>query len=200
MRTNGRFSLIVAALLGGAAVHFSLYACGRAMSSPDGAVHDTAIPDIAIDQAMAETPPPPSLTITEWELYAPKLTGAMTGNEIASQTTSGMWRRVGDTIELRITTAFSGTPTGSCDDFWIWSLPPGVFVDPLKSFGIAGVGNAHLEGIRNVKLHTFAATGSGIAAEADTECRVNATAPFAFNASTSVRINAAVPISGWFAN
>lgn len=191
MRANGRLSLILAALVGGAAVHVALEACGSV-----GTAHDARMEDTARGESAPITPSP---YLSDWRPYTPTLVGNETGATIGNQISTGQWRRVGDTVELRITTTFSGPPTGTCSDFWVWGLPPGVSLDMSKNFAIAGNGRARQGGKGNVQLNTFAVASGGIAAQGADDCFVTASVPFALDTNGSVSLAAAVPVAGWSA-
>ncbi len=63
---------------------------------------------------------------TDWQSYSPVVTGVT-----ASQhTTTGKWRRVGDSMEIRIQTVLTSTVISSGG--WLWSLPNGYSTDVSK--------------------------------------------------------------------
>jgi hypothetical protein len=183
---DGKLGLVVAALLGGVSVHLALEACGRVTSLHDAATADGLVAGTAV--------------ITEWQSYMPTLNARVSGAVVANQSSKGMWRRVGDTVEVRIDTVFSAAPSGggTCPDFWVWSLPAGLTPDTAKQAGVAGSGTAYLPGSRNAKLHPFS-FGGGVAAEGDADCYVNSMSPFAFGPNSAVSLAAAIPIAGWTA-
>jgi hypothetical protein len=131
----------------------------------------------------------------------PTLTSASAGAVVGNATTTGSWRRVGDTLELRIATRLSGTPTGTgCGDYWQWSLPSGLSIDTTKSLGTAtaGVGDAYQPG-PHAKVTIAAQTATIIVAIGDPNCIINATTHFAFGADGFITFQAAFPIRGWTA-
>lgn len=70
-------------------------------------------------------------TLTEWATYSPTLKGSSNGSTFTNQTTTGMYRRVGDTIEFEIRTSFSGAP-GVGTGVFLWTLPTGLTIDTTK--------------------------------------------------------------------
>jgi len=179
-----RLSLVIAAAVSGAAVQLVFQACGsvKGISTPD-AHADSVAPNVAV--------------VTDWMTYTPMLTSVSAGTVVGNAVTKGAWRRVGDTIELRIATALSGTPTGhGCNDFWQWSLPDGVAIDAVKNLGIGGMGNAYQGGIGNAKL-SVQLYGTQIVAAGDSPCFVNAEVPFAFADTGSISLEGAFPVAGW---
>jgi hypothetical protein len=67
-------------------------------------------------------------TITRWAAYTPTVSSGG-GAAIATQTSTGFWRRVGDTVEISIDTMFTAcSAAGSLR----WSLPAGVVPDATK--------------------------------------------------------------------
>jgi hypothetical protein len=71
--------------------------------------------------------PAPELPIvTAWAAYTPTVTAGSV-DLAATQTTVAWWRRVGDTVEVRLFTTFSSCPqSGQLQ----WSLPNGEVPDP----------------------------------------------------------------------
>jgi hypothetical protein len=194
MHSKPTLSLIIAATVGGGAVHLALQACGSvSSSSPDAARADSKPAD-----SNAAAPP----IVTDWVAYTPTLTSARAGAAVGNATTTGSWRRIGDTLELHIATRLSGTPTGTgCADYWQWSLPSGLSIDTTKSLGrdaTAGVGDAYQPGV-HAKVTITTQTGTTIVAVGDPDCLINATTPFAFGANGFFSFEAAFPISGWTA-
>jgi hypothetical protein len=186
---------VLAAVLGGGAVHLALQACGSVKSSTADAGANDGNP---FDSKLTATPP----VVTEWAAYTPTLTDVANGSAIGNTTTKGSWRRVGDTIELRISTNISGTPTGSgCNDFWEWSFPTGLSPDATKSLGesTAGIGDLYQLGMGNAKLNVFIDGNGKIVAEGNQDCFLNATNPFTLGANGNVGLAAAFPITGWTA-
>lgn len=70
--------------------------------------------------------------ITNWTSDpSVKLIGLSDGVELNNQTTFSSWRRVGDSIEMQITTNFQGAPTKGAGGL-AWTLPTGVSNDESK--------------------------------------------------------------------
>jgi hypothetical protein len=198
MRANQLY-LVIAAAAGGAVVQLVFQACGAVNGSLPPDAH-AASPG---DGAMMAVP-----IITNWLAYSPTLTSMATGAAVGNASTVGRWRRVGDTIELKIHTDLVGIPTGGGADFWEWGLPNDVVIDIAKSIssgntGLGGIGNAFQKGSGNAKLSVFPAGSDGtrIAAEGDADSYVGAATPFAFgsNGNGAVDIKAAFAVAGWTA-
>lgn len=195
--SSGRFGLVVAAAVGGAAVHFALQACGGKLGP-------------GVLDAQADAPHNADTTstpiVTDWQSYTPVMTTAVTQAVVANQTTQGMWRRVGDTIEVRVRTTLTGAPTGSnCSNFWIWSLPAGIVVDAGKNFGdtmarVAGAGNVlvHTLSNGNAKVTVFA-VAAGFSAVPGTDCPVNPVSPYTLSVDDVISLTASFPVMGWTA-
>ena len=64
--------------------------------------------------------------LTNWVPYTPTVTHLSS----SEGTTTGLWRRVGDSMELRIETTLTASITTSGG--WIWSLPSSYAVDASK--------------------------------------------------------------------
>ena len=89
---------------------------------------------------------PQSLTqgavVTGWQSYTPTLTGFTVAG--LNATNSGRWRRVGDSVEISISTRMgaTGTATGT----FSWSLPSGLTADankiPTSGSGIRNLPNS----------------------------------------------------------
>jgi hypothetical protein len=55
--------------------------------------------------------------MSDWVAYTPTLKGSTNGSTFTNQTTTGFYRRVGDSIEVQIRTIFSGAPGTGTGDF-----------------------------------------------------------------------------------
>jgi hypothetical protein len=189
MQVN-RLSLVIAATVGGAAVQLVFQACGS--------VKGSSMPDAHADSVTADSLTANVPIVTDWVAYTPTLVSVSAGAVVGNAVTKGAWRRVGDTIELRITTALSGMPTGNgCNDFWEWSLPDGVSIDTAKNLGIGGMGNAYQLGSGNAKLSVFPHSATKLVAEGDADCFLNAGVPFTFLNTGSISLEGAFPVAGW---
>jgi hypothetical protein len=74
---------------------------------------------------------PQGAVVGEWQSYTPTLKGATNGTTFTNQTTTGKYRRVGDTCEFEVATTFSGAPGGGTGAF-LWTLPNGITIDSTK--------------------------------------------------------------------
>jgi len=191
----------MAAAAGGAAVHLALQACGGKLGSGVPDAQADARADAPHDADVSATP-----VITDWQPYTPVMTTAVTLAVVANQTTQGMWRRIGDTIEVRVRTTLTAAPTGSsCSNFWIWSLPDGIVVDPAKNFGdtmarVDGVGNLLVHSLSNgnAKVTVFA-VAAGFSAVPGTDCPMNPVSPYTLSVDDVISLSAAFPVTGWTA-
>lgn len=194
MKSNSTTFLIIAAMLGGSVVQTTLQACGIVGTPPSDAAPEGG--------TAAPTP-----VITDWKAYTPILTSSAAGALVGNQISSGTWRRVGDTLEVRTITTFSGPPTGSgCNDIWLWSLPEGLRVSSTKipyehpSLTVtAGAGDAYQPGSGHHKLTTYVMHYNSIVATGQPDCYANANAPLSFGSNGFVELNISVPIEGWSA-
>jgi hypothetical protein len=72
--------------------------------------------------------------LTAWQSYAPVLqTLDTTPVPVTGATVTGQWRRVGDTLDVRI--FVDGTPTTTSASRWTMTLPAGLVIDSTKLAG-----------------------------------------------------------------
>jgi len=149
-------------------------------------------------------------TVTEWVAYTPEVTaGSPPGTAIATTTvpdlpgvppadSPGYWRRVGDTMEVRLDTFF---PTCSMSGQLLWSLPAGYTVDAAKLSGhydVVGTGttvNPGTGAVLNtnvVATHQLPLIGIQPATGGTGTCAV-------IGSGGEARLQFAVPIQGWTA-
>jgi len=74
--------------------------------------------------------------VTGWVSYTPTVTESGINAGI-TQTTHAFWRRVGDTLEVKLTTSFMSCPQSGQIN---WSLPDGLLPDPMKISGSEAMG------------------------------------------------------------
>ncbi len=138
--------------------------------------------------------------MTEWTPYTPTL---LTNKRaaVAGQTTTGYYRRVGDAIEVRTSTAFTSAPASGAVT-WQVTLPTGLAIDlsrggPAGSVTVGG-GVAQL-GTLNVILAAYVQSSVGVTALAngDNSYYVNDQVPFAFANGATFSLYFTVPIAGW---
>lgn len=143
----------------------------------------------------------PVPVITEWNKYQPSLTTDK-GVVVSGQTTDAYYRRVGDSLEVVMWTAFLQKPSSGGRP-WRWSLPPGLSIDQTRTFdagiGIIGMGSAEVEGGPGSVLTLYAAnsttiSGSGTGAISHSLTDTN---PVPFDKDSSISLQFTVPIVGW---
>ena len=100
--------------------------------SADSATHATSA-DSATNATNATTADNAPI-VTDWVAYTPTLTNPPS----QGATTTGAWRRVGDTMEIRIATTLSGSGDTTTHDGFFWSLPPSRSIDATKFPSSAG--------------------------------------------------------------
>lgn len=146
---------------------------------------------------------PAAVTVTGWVTYSPTATpdggSATPGPDPSPGAGTGLWRRVGDTMEVRIAMTIQNCQGGAIK----WSIPIGYDVDLEKlPSGNAMVGMAQTWPI-----------GSGVGSLANAQVLVQGAKPNVAlqqgNSSVScatlgngdsVRMTFAVPIKGWSVN
>lgn len=143
--------------------------------------------------------------VTDWVSYTPTFTGTSNGLAWTNSTTTGYWRRVGDSAEIWIYTTFSAAPTTGTGNFQ-WGLPSGLSIDTTKdptsgaNYGYGSGRDSGTTGNREVyfvsRNGTTAVTLTG-RTDAGVDTTWNATAPFTMGASDNVTLTFTVPISGW---
>lgn len=136
---------------------------------------------------------------TGWISYTP--TGAWTG------TYTGIYRRIGDSIECQGKIVLSGAPTGGAS----LSIPTGLTIDTAKVLTQSiedpfGYGKANDQGVNSYPLCVGYATTTVVSITAmlasgtyaaDGASPVNATTPFSFGNTDGIQCRFIVPISGW---
>ncbi|MBX3017986.1 MAG: hypothetical protein KF767_08860 [Bdellovibrionaceae bacterium] len=136
---------------------------------------------------------------TDWQLYTPTFFGFTLGNGGLS----GKWRRVGDSIEVRIRHIFGSTGTSTGGDFG-YGLPSGISIDNAKMLpGGSGaredltslwydVSASQFKAISVLQFGTTAvkATVVGTAAQLSN-------ADIASGQTDAINLNFAFPIQGW---
>lgn len=136
--------------------------------------------------------------ISDWTSFTP------TGTWSASTTWTGMWRRVGDSMEVQATATLAGAPTGT----FTLNLPSGYSIDTTKlskgavagstALGIAaaedgGTGNHLGEVVYN--------SATVVRVQGDDGADLwNATVPITFGNTDFVNLRFMVPILGWGSN
>ena len=136
--------------------------------------------------------------VTGWQDYTP------TGSWTTNTTYYGKYRRVGDSMEVKITVLQSGAASGSLG---LISLPSGFTVDtsklPNNGSQIVILGTARVDdaGVLTypgvVQYGTTTQVQVYYITSSDTYGGINATTPFTWGNGDSVTLEFAVPISQW---
>jgi hypothetical protein len=145
-------------------------------------------------------------TITPWVSFTP------TGSWVANTTYSGFWRRVGDSIEMRIGIKTTGAPTAAGLTV-TWHTPLGLTVDTAKIPQPLATSNDRLACVQGIaidagvttrvvagflSLSSSVLTITCVGTAPNTEAAVNATTPITFGNGDGLFLTVApIPISGW---
>jgi hypothetical protein len=140
--------------------------------------------------------------VSEWKFYAPALT-TNTGTTVASATTQGQYRRLGDSVEVSLVTRFTDAPASGAT-WYHWSLPPGLSMDDAKLVdggGTLGFGTTEKGPANNAALTVWRRSGTTVSASASGASLyyVNDTIPFAVGSGSYFTLHFIVPIQGWAA-
>ncbi len=143
--------------------------------------------------------------LTAWASYTPTFT-TNAGVAVAGTTSIGSWRRVGDSVEVRIGTTFAGPPQSGAV-WWHWSLPPGLTVDsaklsygqPLSTANHVGAGMAGKGVNNNTMLAVYVRSTTTVSATAHGApvYYISDSVPFAWSLDDGMAIKFTVPIAGW---
>lgn len=79
--------------------------------------------------------------ITAWASYTPTITTSGTNPDVGDGTIAGVWRRIGDSIDITVRIAFgtSGTAFGGAGLEWLISIPAGLTTDDTLIAGVASL-------------------------------------------------------------
>jgi hypothetical protein len=138
--------------------------------------------------------------VTGWSSYTPAATG-QTGAALANSTTSGSYRRVGDSVEVSLVTRFTGAPN-SGSTWYQWSLPPGLSIDDSKladGGGALGFGSVESGPSNVATLYAWRRSATTVSASANggSVYYVNDTVPFTVGNGSYFSLHFVVPIQGW---
>ena len=137
--------------------------------------------------------------ITPWQSYSPVLTTKQ-GANVENQTSTGYFRRVGDTLEARFFTLFTGAPN-SGSPWWQWGLPDGLKIDLLKVGPIAylsvGHGSASSASAEQGLLDAYVRSAQTVTAGGSELPYVTDTMPVVFDGGAVITLDIKVPIEGW---
>jgi hypothetical protein len=141
--------------------------------------------------------------VTDWTTYTPTISAWST-----NATATGRWRRVGDSLELRVQVDLSGAPTGTLSSV---SLPAGLTIDTTKVPGTQAAG-VQVYGYGSIKAAGTAAYGCAVEYSTTTtvtpvvwnvsgtylkDNAITATVPGVFASGDLVQFSAFIPIAGW---
>lgn len=140
-----------------------------------------------------------------WTAYTPTITHDSGG--ITNATSSGMWRRVGDSLEIRGLILFSNS--SSAFQAIYAQLPSTLAIDSTKILNTATVAPFGTCGMYNEGtaiyggFSTFASSTTiqvnyqSVGGSTVSSAKISNTAPFTFNASDAITWQAQMPINGW---
>jgi hypothetical protein len=140
--------------------------------------------------------------VTTWIAYTPELSTDRNA-PVLRQTTTGFYRRVGDSIEVRVVTLFTAAPASGAKG-WRWSLPKGLAIDLTKTTPdnavTIGTGLAQ-QNPSNIVLNCYVVDTNSISAipHGNLTYRINDDLPFSFAEGSSISLFFSVPIEGWTA-
>jgi len=139
-------------------------------------------------------------TTTEWAPYNPVVqntNGTPLSSSAAGAGSTGYWRRVGDTAEVRIETKVNCT-----SGYPQWSLPPGLLIDTNKEPFSPQVGTGLAITAANVTVVVVAPQGAGnvVLQGAVPGSAVGTMDCNGLGANGEARMTFAVPIQGWTLN
>lgn len=146
--------------------------------------------------------------VTDWVSYTPTVTYFSGG--ATNVTHAGRWRRVGDQIEIDVTSSFSNTSAAFIRPFY--SLPSGLSFDTSKmpssiETKILGYGEASDAGNNAYPLVVgyrsstqFFAFAQNASTSYSSFQDITNTIPFTFNSGDEIQVRMTAPISGWSSN
>lgn len=140
--------------------------------------------------------------ITEWQSYTPQLT-TWEGNPVTGHTSTGYYRRVGDSIEVRTVSTFTAEPNSGTKKWWQCSIPEGLTIDTKAgALGetIVGGGAAQRRD-QNFVLATYVRSSTGVSAvpNGTASVYINDHNPIDFSNEAYLSFDFTVPIVGWTA-
>jgi hypothetical protein len=140
------------------------------------------------DAGLTITPP----KLTEWTAYTPIL---VTSSGTVTASSSGFWRRVGDTIEINIFTRVSAC-TG--DGQFQWSPPSGIALDPAKlPFRNAHVGTAQVGSPGGNIIQVGLASADTLTTSSVALDGPGVTCSGLLGGTGDMRLSFALPVKGW---
>lgn len=138
--------------------------------------------------------------MTDWVSYTP--TGPWTGGNVSY---TGQWRRLGDSINIRLDASFSGAPTGTSASFTATHLlgSLGLSIDtakiPTASASAQAIGNWTVldSGVAVYNGNMAFESTTTINAFITTGSLVSATNPITLGAADNFTMDITLPITGW---
>lgn len=148
----------------------------------------------------------PAINITDWVSYVPSF-----GSWSANVSSTGQWRKVGDTLEAQAHLDFTGAPSGSLSTI---GLPSGLLIDTTKilnsslarnTFG-HGVALANGTGVYQCNIGYASSTavrptsyglGGTTVNSPILDEQINATTPNTWKSGDTLDLYFRVPIVGW---
>lgn len=139
--------------------------------------------------------------ITEWKAFEPQLVDNR-GIVVEGQVGTGFYRRVGDSLELRVYCSFSGVPQQTAI-WWQWLLPDDLNIDLLRAgaVGLATVGGglAQTGESANFSLEAYVRSSRGVSAtpSGGRSYYLDESNPTVVGPGSQLSLYATVPIVGW---
>jgi hypothetical protein len=119
---------------------------------------------------------------------------------VTAATSTGRYRRVGDSAEVIIQTKFSSTPSTGAS-WYHWTLPAGLVIDTAKqTTGGPTIGAGAASGTsvnQQTDLNIYVRTSSTVSAGGTGFWYVNDSTPLTFAANFQFDLYFTVPIVGW---
>jgi hypothetical protein len=142
--------------------------------------------------------------VTDWVSYTPDFVGSSNGLAWSNATTTGRWRRVGDSMQIQVATTFSGAP-GTGTGSFRWGIPSFAIVDTAKipnggssNYTSLGTVNAIDTGTAFKDAHVLFAGTTQVAVIQDGDVDSwGPTRPFTWASGDGLGMQFFVPIAGW---
>jgi hypothetical protein len=139
---------------------------------------------------------------TPFVSYTPTLKGQSNGLEFSNQTTRGWWRKVGDSVQIQITTLFSGTPA-TATGYMFWSLPTSITPNTSK---MDDSGNENVLGVCKIYDATssyqlgsisYDSVSGGFVVTGSNSNALSATVPITFAINDIINLEIFMPVTNW---
>ena len=176
----------------------SSYRVGLHVASTSASAYTVKLDNVSVGPQVTDYGAP----ISDWISFTP------TGSWSSNTTYAGLYRRVGADMEIAISIALSGAPTGTLTSV---NMPTGFSVDTSKiptyaaNTNIVGLGSIKAAGTANLVADIYVASattlGLGVLLASGTyvgpESAITATVPATFASGDYIKIYCKVPILGW---